>query len=202
MVKKSKSQEEKAESKETKDSKESEVNEEKQEAGGKKQEEKIKEKKPLEVNPEKPQKSSFLDWEISTKTFILSHLTLLILGLIFIFGLSFYLNKDFPKLGINDYLPVTQKPSSFSLEINNPDDELLVTDKSLIVSGTTSPNAAIIVTNIEAQENFGLEASNRGDFSKIITLTPGVNLLEIQAFDQSGNSKLETRTIYYSEEKI
>ena len=138
---------------------------------------------------------------LSTKTFIISHLALLVLSLIFLGGFYYILNADqFNNTPIKDYLPVTTKPVSFNLDITNPDDELLVFDKSLVISGKTSPRASIIISF--ADQNSGLQADGNGEFSKVVVLNKGANEILIAAFDSSGNTKTVSRTIYYSEEKL
>lgn len=159
-----------------------------------------------EKNDSKGSKVSIIDIPISTTTFIFSHLTMLILGLIFIFGLYLFLNdgKVFPN-GANDllsYQPVTKKPISLSLEIKNPEDELIVSDKNIIVSGSSGSFAAIVILNTQTGENLGFEADSEGEFSKVINLEEGLNELTITAFDKSGNSKSQSRTVYYTEEKL
>ena len=138
---------------------------------------------------------------ISAKTFILSHLALLIIGLTFFISLSIYLNPDYFKAkNLKDYLPVTTKPISFNLDINNPEDELLLFENSTLISGKTSPNATVVISSEDF--DIGMQTNNQGEFSKLIELSEGINLIQITAFDQNGNSKEAIRTIYYSKEKL
>lgn len=147
---------------------------------------------------------TFFDITISTKTFVISHIIIFILSAGFLFGIYYYLNMDFPKFNPKNYIPVTKPPQSFNLNINNPDDELLSLDKTLTISGSTAPRAAIILVNsgLITQTTTGFQANSKGEFTKIINLFDGVNLLTISAFDNKGNVKIETRTIYYSEEAL
>lgn len=147
-------------------------------------------------------KPSFFYIEISTKNFIISQFLLFVLCLSFFLGIYIYLNKDNPKVNFKNYYPVTRKPTSLSLEINNPDDEIIVYDKNLVISGSTEPFTTLVISNLALDENIGLEANQKGEFSKIIPLEIGVNILKLTAFDSSGNSKEETLTIYYTQEKI
>lgn len=138
---------------------------------------------------------------LSTKIFIVAQALILVLGLIFLGGLYFILNSEqYNKTPLQNYRPVTREPVSFNLEITNPDDEILVFDKSLIVSGRTSSKATIIISNLD--QNMGLQADSNGEFSKVVDLTNGENEIEIAAFDENGNTKSFSRTIFYSEEKI
>lgn len=138
---------------------------------------------------------------MSTKVFVISHLTILILSLVFLGGLYFVLNSDeIFSSSLKNYLPVTKKPVSLYLNLNSPDDEVLVFDKSLLVSGTTTPKSVVIIS-LE-KSDAGTEANNKGDFSKIIELSEGLNLITVTSFDSEGNSKQVSRTIFYLEEKI
>lgn len=138
---------------------------------------------------------------LSTKQFIISHLVLLLLSLTFLGGMYYILNEsDFKANLVRDYRPVTTKHLSFNFELSNPEDELLVFEKTVLVSGKTAPRATIIITS--DIDTIATSANNLGEFSKVINLSKGLNNLTIVGFDESGNSKQEIRTIFYSEEKI
>lgn len=139
------------------------------------------------------------DKVLSTQTFILSHLTLLILALAFFGGLYYILYPEKFSKAIEQYNPVTKEPVSLFLEITSPEDDILVNDGNLIVSGKTGPEATIIISN--NQNDTGLEASKDGQFSKVFPLTPGANILQITAFDSEGNSRSVTKSVYYEETK-
>lgn len=142
------------------------------------------------------------DITLSTKAFLLSILTILIIGVVFLLGLSFYLNEGqliCCKKDLADYQPVTRAPLSLNLEIKSPDDELLVFDKNIIVSLKTTPFATVVITG---KDTLGGEANDKGELSKIVTLGEGINELKVTVFDGSGNSKSDQRVIYYSEEKL
>lgn len=142
-----------------------------------------------------------MDRKLSTKSFIISQVLILAAGLAFLAGIYYIVNvKGIETDKLKSYNPVTTTPKSFNLEINNPDDDILIPDKSIIVSGTTTPGSTIIVT-LE-NTNIGLEANSKGEFSTLISLVSGVNEINITAFDALGNSKSDTRTVYQSEEKI
>ncbi len=138
---------------------------------------------------------------LSAKVFIYSHLTLLVVSLVFLGGLFYILNKDqFIQNQIKQYLPVTVAPVSFEMRINSPDDDLLAFDKTLIVSGKTTTRASIVISSPDLDIAF--ETTPQGDFSKVITLARGVNNLTIIAFDTLGNSRTVTKNVFYSETKL
>ncbi|MBI2022569.1 hypothetical protein HYS97_01830 [Candidatus Daviesbacteria bacterium] len=146
--------------------------------------------------------SSFIEKEISTQTFIISHTMLFIISLVFLGGLYFILNQDFRDSVIKNYQPVTRRPTSINLSLKNPEDEILTHDKNLVITGSTIPMAALIISNLSDDKNFGFEADKNGDFTQIIELSPLLNELSVTAFDNDGSSKTETRTVFFSEEEL
>lgn len=96
--------------------------------------------------------------------------------------------------------PVTREPISLTLNLNNPDDNLLVNSPNLLIQGKTLPNVVVILT--QNKDDLVLQSSLAGDFSTTITLAEGVNQFNVAVFDDKGNSKIEDRTVFYSKEKI
>lgn len=137
--------------------------------------------------------------DLSPAVFGASLGVLFLLGLAFIGGLYYILNGN-PLIESINYIPVTQEPSSFSLQINSPENYALVFDPNLLLTGKTSEMATVIVTNGSA--TLGFDADSKGNFSKVVTLTEGANLLNITAFDKTGASKTEMKKVYYSKEKL
>ncbi len=132
---------------------------------------------------------------------------LIILGILIILSATGVLTSVFifhyPKAkqaSILSSQPVTTKPLSLTLNVNNPDDNLLSFDGDLLVQGTTAPKASVVL-NWEGQ-NQALQADQQGNFSATIKLDEGTNLLTITAFDEIGNSKFDKRMIFYSTEKL
>ncbi len=141
-----------------------------------------------------------MDRELSKKTFIWSQVVILFLGLLFLGGLYYYLNADFKKTDLAKYIPVTREPISLKLQILNPDDEIVVFDKTMTISGQTTPGSTVLIST---QSSDSVQRSSpKGDFSRTLTLSPGLNSLTITVFDDKGQSKSEKRTIFYSEEKL
>jgi len=137
---------------------------------------------------------------LSTKVFVISNLLILIIGLIFIYGLYYFVNLDTLKNASNEYNPVTQEPISFNLTVSTPEDNTLSFDKNIVVSGKTSPDTTVIISVNDSISGFG--TGIKEDFSKIINLTAGKNIINITAFDPQGNTKTEIRSVFYSEEKL
>lgn len=138
--------------------------------------------------------------KLSTTFFILSMLALLIVGVVFLGAFNFLVNPKSNPVALNDYQPVTQNRVSLTLDLSSPDDNLLVFDNNLLVSGKTVPGATVLITLND--DNQLTTASNQGDFSLTVKLQTGGNQLVVSSFDASGNYKSEFRTIYYSEAKL
>lgn len=139
---------------------------------------------------------------LSTKSFIVSQLLILILGLAFIFGLN-YLMNPVGKVAKSDSFsdgPVTSAPASLTLEVGSPDDELLVFNSNLIINGKTLPKLNVLISS-EAEDLVVISKSD-GSFTADLTLAIGVNEINIVVFDDKGNQKEIRRTVYYSKEKI
>lgn len=139
--------------------------------------------------------------KLSTSQFILSQVLILILSLIFIGGLYYYLNFE-TKLPTNSFsldTPLTKEPATLSLDIISPDDEVLVFDDDLEITGKTNPNLIVLVSS--KQRDKVSEAKSGGNFSVDFKLDPGINYLQIVVFDNGEQKSLE-RTVYYSKEKI
>jgi hypothetical protein len=137
--------------------------------------------------------------ELSSKVFIIAISLIFLTGLAGIGALYFYINKDQYDTTFT-YNPISKEPTSYTLTINAPEDNTLVQDGSVIVSGKTAPFATIIVVN--GEQTTGFEAQGTGDFSKIITLSEGVNILQITAFDKEGTIKTATKYVYFTKDKL
>lgn len=144
---------------------------------------------------------SFMSKPLSTKVFSLSLVIVVVMSLSFAVVIHQYLYGDTPNpRDLKNYIPVSRQPASFTMEVTNPDDEQLTFDNTTIVSGRTSSQAVILISNNGTDT--AIQADENGDFSKIINLDKGVNEITVNALDSFGNNKTTTRTIYYSEEKI
>lgn len=138
--------------------------------------------------------------EISTTFFTISMIILLLAGLGFFMYLNFFVNPATSPLTTATYTPVTTNPVSLTLNLSSPDDNLLIFDPNLLVSGQTTANVLVLIT--VNSDNQILNASKQGDFSQTVKLIPGVNQVIVSVFDNQGNYKSEARSIYYSGEKL
>lgn len=139
--------------------------------------------------------------KLSTKTFIISHLFIFFLGLLFIFSMSYFISHGLSvKNNWDDRLPVTSKPKSYTLELTSPDDNVLTYDSALIISGKTSPLSLILISL--SDEDLVISPQDSGEFTKVVNLNPGLNELTISSFDETGSSKSEIRSIFYTKDQI
>jgi hypothetical protein len=75
--------------------------------------------------------------------------------------------------------------SGISLKITHPQANATVTNSSLTVKGTTSPNAEVFINDKE------LKADDSGNFTTTIILDEGENPIIVVANDAEGNSAEE-----------
>lgn len=139
--------------------------------------------------------------KLSTKHFIFSYLTILLVGLLFLFGLYYILNIQYQKSS-NPFLngPVTTAPKTLRIDLDHPDNDSLTFQSSIIVSGKTAPWKEVLVfTN---SRDSVLISKENGSFSTVLDLDEGVNNITTVVFDTTGDSKSAERTVYYSKEKI
>lgn len=116
------------------------------------------------------------------------------------FQFSFQISPQKEQNSLISSAPVTSEPVSLSFNLSSPDNNLLVFDSDLLVSGKTSPQATLVLSL--DKEDWATEVDSTGNFSNTVNLKEGANNLIVTIFDSQGNSKSESRTIYYSKEKI
>src|SRR3989344_4880943 len=88
-----------------------------------------------------------LDKELPPKYFWLSQLLILVVGLISLGGFYYFLNIQYQKpknLFLNG--PVTTLPKSLRLDLDQPDDDSLTFQSSIIISGETAPLANVLIS--------------------------------------------------------
>ncbi len=112
--------------------------------------------------------------------------------------LGFQNNNASPSLSKGG--PITKPPATFALNLDSPDNNLLVFNKNLIISGNTNPNASVLISTLS--NDSVITSKPDGTFSTDLTLDPGENNLKVVVFDKNGDSRSQERTIYYSKDKI
>lgn len=140
------------------------------------------------------------DFVLSTKAFIISHTIILLSALLFFAGLYYILYQDKFTLSPSNYIPVTKEPVSLFLEVGTPEDDILVYEDNVLVTGRTGPDSPVIISTQNTVTGF--QSGRDGQFSKVIELSQGPNDVEITAFDDEGNLKTVTKQVFYSEEEL
>lgn len=139
--------------------------------------------------------------QVSPLTFVSALSIILLLGIGATFAFKQFLANSLPETLWALGQTVTAPTASFAFTLNTPDDDSLVYDKGLVVSGKTQAYAAVVISTDDDQDT-GLQADKEGNFSQVITLSPGLTHLEVSAFDKDGNTKKFYRTVYYSTQKL
>ncbi|HEX7042421.1 MAG TPA: hypothetical protein VF189_04165 [Patescibacteria group bacterium] len=94
--------------------------------------------------------------------------------------------------------PSPTPSSSVPLNIDTPNDEDVVSSKSLTISGKTDPKAVVIVTT-DTVDNI-VTPTTMGAFSLTITLPSSENILHISAVMPDGTETEKTLTVSYTTE--
>lgn len=121
-------------------------------------------------------------------------------GITLIIGVYAVVNFHKPTQNYSVSGPVTSAPASLTLELDSPDDDLLVFDSDLRLSGKTLPNLRVLITS--GAKNQIVQSETDGNFTSDFELGNGVNEITVTVFDESGEERSLQRTIYYSKEKI
>lgn len=139
--------------------------------------------------------------KLPSKNFFYSQIAFFIIGLALIFTAYYVMSLQYQETN-NPFLggPLTSLTKSIRLDLDQPIDETLVFDSSLLISGKTNPKKDVLI--FTSTGNQVLQSKEDGSFSTILKLDEGVNKITVATFDQSGDSKSIERLVYYSKEKI
>ena len=101
-----------------------------------------------------------------------------------------YQTDDLVKQQVDDSL----KESS-QLSITTPEENLIVDQENLIVSGNTNPTSFVVIF-VNNKENI-TTADETGNFSLEVILDEGGNYIEIHSLDEDGNSIIKERSVIF-----
>lgn len=120
-----------------------------------------------------------------------------VFGLIVAFGI-YRINSRIIKNPAIPQATSTPKPGDPELKItlDKPQDNDVVTEDFITVSGITKPLSWITVSGEE--DDYIIQAEESGVFSQDVSLIPGVNQIKITAFDSSGNENAGKVLVVYS----
>jgi len=83
--------------------------------------------------------------------------------------------------------------SALSLAVTSPQDEVVVKDAAIRVVGRSSPDAVVSVNG-----NIVRTMDIEGNFSALVSLVEGPNLLEVIATDYRGGQASQVLTVIYT----
>ncbi len=121
----------------------------------------------------------------------------IIFGLVVAFG-AWRINLGITKKGGSSETP---RPSSspiseFKITLVGPENEDVVTESTIKVSGITK---ALVWVTISAEDgDYIIQSDEKGVFEEEVELTTGVNQIKITAFDPQGNQSVEKVLVVYS----
>lgn len=140
--------------------------------------------------------------KISTKFFIISHISILIAAILFLGWLYYvlYLGHQPPTMSQLGEKLFTQKPKTILIDLDQPDEDSLVYDPSILISGKTTPNTDILI--MSDSEDLIVRSKADGNFSISLDLSEGVNKISALVFETNGEARLTERQIFYSKEKL
>lgn len=142
--------------------------------------------------------------KLSPSVFFISQFLILVLGLAFVGFIYYFTNFKEDRKPQSLYSPtggpVTSEPTSFIFEMEQPDNDILVFQPSVVISGKTSADANVLI-NSEYDDALAQPKSD-GSFQALLDLKPGANNITVTVFDNTGDTKSEQRLVYYSKDKL
>jgi hypothetical protein len=118
-------------------------------------------------------------------------------GLVVAFG-AWRINSSLKKNGV----PPSPTPTSigqnseFKITLNKPSDNDVVTTTPLVIEGITKPLVWVTVSGETG--DYILQSDERGIFTQEVQLDPGVNQINVTAFDPKGAQSLEKVLVIFS----
>lgn len=141
---------------------------------------------------------------MKTEKVILSFIAVLI-GLL-VAGVAFYFYQSTKTISqsqiksISLNIPTPTPKSTFFLTIDSPQNEQVVDQKTIQITGRTAPGATVaVVTNLSEQV---ATAAQNGNFSTTITIDNGENIVNIIAIGPNGEEIQVAKTVTFSTESF
>ncbi|KKQ92458.1 MAG: hypothetical protein UT58_C0024G0009 [Microgenomates group bacterium GW2011_GWC1_39_7b] len=117
-------------------------------------------------------------------------------GLIIAFGV-WRINSSIKPKELNEIqTPQPKTNSEFKITLNKPEQNDVVTEDLVTVSGITKPLTWITFSG--ENDDYIIESGTDGVLVQDVKLVPGVNQIKITAFDPEGNQSIEKVVIVYS----
>lgn len=121
------------------------------------------------------------------------------MGIIIAFGV-WRANSAFKPNGniTNEGVPSPTQPSQLGITIAKPDNLSVITSNPVEISGLTVPGSWVVISL--GENDYIFKSKSDGTFSQEVTLTGGVNQLQVSAVDQKGEISGSNLTLVYSTE--
>lgn len=129
-------------------------------------------------------------------------LVAIVLGLILGLGITYGVYRSqAPSKPESNQLQASPSPNATTgvssvLVINQPINESIITESEQIVTGTTIPNAFIVIFVNDTE--YLTTADVTGNFSQAVSLENGSNVIEVHSLDEDGNEVTSTVTVVRS----
>lgn len=133
-------------------------------------------------------------------SFVAVLIGLLAAGLAFYFYQSTKTVSNPNQITLNAPSPTPTPRPTVYISLSNPNDETIVSSKTLTINGKTNPNATIIIYTSNNQQV--IQPSTQGDFSTTLALDDGENLIKITSILPGGEITSVQRTVTYSTENF
>lgn len=114
---------------------------------------------------------------------------ILSLVLVALLGLILFLNKNKNLTNLSRFYNPKVSNKSISLDITSPKDKEVVSSATVLVKGTTVPNADVFVNDKETK------ADSQGNFSVSLSLSEGENIINVTVNDSDGNFSAKEITV-------
>ena len=141
---------------------------------------------------------------MKTERIVLSFIAVVI-GLL-VAGVAFFIyqstriipNAKIPKISVTH--PSPTPANATTLSIDKPEDQSVVSEKNITVSGKTQNNATLIVTASGSDQV--VSPTSNGSYSVSVLLDGGENLITVTAISPNGDEIKKTITVTYSTEEF
>jgi len=107
-------------------------------------------------------------------------------------------SSEIKTIKINDTSPTPS--SGLFLTIDTPQDEEVVSERTIKISGKTTPDASIVILTQESEE--AAVPAKDGSFTTVINLSQDENIIEINAVGANGEIVKVKRVVLYSTESF
>ncbi len=117
-------------------------------------------------------------------------------GLVIAFG-AWRINSSLkPKGAKTQASPAPNVVSEFKIALAKPENNDVVTEDSITVSGITKAGSWLTISG--ESDDYIIQADQKGVFEQDVNLTSGVNQIKLTAFDPKGNQSIEKVLVVYS----